>query len=75
MHVHLTDQTLRDNHGVVRTDAGSILLEQLHRYLIQTHILVEHACENSEECLRDLPCFKVFPDEARGWHRSSSTVE
>jgi hypothetical protein len=35
MHVHLTDQTLRDNHGVVRTDAGPILLEQLHRYLIQ----------------------------------------
>ena len=35
MHVHLTDQTLRDNHGVVRTDAGPILLEQLHRYLVQ----------------------------------------
>lgn len=35
MHVHLTDQTLRDNHGVVRTDTGPILLEQLHRYLVQ----------------------------------------
>ena len=35
MHVHLTDQTLHDNHGVVRTDAGPILLEQLHRYLVQ----------------------------------------
>ncbi len=35
MHVHLSDQTLRDNHGVVRTDAGPILLEQLHRYLVQ----------------------------------------
>ena len=35
LHVHLTDQTLRDNHGVVRTDAGPILLEQLHRYLVQ----------------------------------------
>ena len=35
MHVHLSDQTLRDNHGVVRTDAGPILREQLHRYLVQ----------------------------------------
>ena len=35
MHVHLTDQTLRDNHGVVRTDAGPILVEQLKRFLVQ----------------------------------------
>jgi hypothetical protein len=35
MHVHLTEQILRENHGVVRTDAGPILLEQLKRYLVQ----------------------------------------
>lgn len=36
MHVHLTDQTLRDNHGVVRTADGPITLDQLRRYLVQT---------------------------------------
>ena len=35
MHVHLTDETLRTGHGVVRTDTGPITLEQLHRFLIQ----------------------------------------
>lgn len=35
LHVHLSDQTLRDGHGAVRTDAGPILLEQLRHYLIQ----------------------------------------
>jgi hypothetical protein len=35
LHVHLSEQTLRDHHGVVRTDTGPILLEQLHRYLVQ----------------------------------------
>ena len=35
MHVHLTDDTLRAGHGVVRTDAGPITLEQLQRFLIQ----------------------------------------
>jgi hypothetical protein len=35
IHVHLSEATLRDNHGVVRTDAGPILLEQLHRFVVQ----------------------------------------
>jgi hypothetical protein len=35
MHVHLSDQTLFDNHGVVRTDTGPIILEQLKRFLVQ----------------------------------------
>jgi hypothetical protein len=35
MHVHLSDQTLVDNHGVVRTDTGPIILEQLKRFLVQ----------------------------------------
>jgi hypothetical protein len=35
MHVHLTDDTLRAGHGVVRTDTGPITLEQLQRFLIQ----------------------------------------
>ena len=33
--VHLSEQTLRDNHGVVRTETGPILLEQLKRFLVQ----------------------------------------
>jgi hypothetical protein len=35
MHVHLTDETLRLNHGIVRTDDGPITLEQLQRFLLQ----------------------------------------
>lgn len=35
MHVHLTDETLRAGHGIVRTDAGPITLEQLQRFLVQ----------------------------------------
>ncbi|HEY5783169.1 MAG TPA: hypothetical protein VIT65_00160 [Microlunatus sp.] len=35
MHVHLTDETLRLGHGVVRTDTGPITLEQLQRFLVQ----------------------------------------
>ena len=35
MHVHLTDETLRLNHGIVRTDDGPITLEQLQRFLVQ----------------------------------------
>jgi len=35
MHVHLTDETLRTGHGVVRTDDGPITFEQLQRFLIQ----------------------------------------
>ena len=35
MHVHLTDETLRTAHGVVRTDDGPITLEQLQRFLVQ----------------------------------------
>jgi hypothetical protein len=35
MHVHLTDETLRTGHGVVRTDDGPITLEQLQRFLVQ----------------------------------------
>ena len=35
MHVHLTDESLRFGHGVVRTDDGPITVEQLQRFLIQ----------------------------------------
>jgi hypothetical protein len=35
MHVHLTDETLRTAHGVVRTQDGPITLEQLQRFLVQ----------------------------------------
>ena len=35
MHVHLTEETLRAGHGVVRTDDGPITLEQLQRFLVQ----------------------------------------
>ena len=36
LQVHLTDQTLRAGHGVVRSPDGPITVEQLRRYLIQT---------------------------------------
>ena len=36
LHVHLTDQTLRAGHGVVRSPDGPITVEQLRRYLVQT---------------------------------------
>jgi hypothetical protein len=36
LHVHLTDQTLRTGHGVVRSPDGPITVEQLRRYLVQT---------------------------------------
>ncbi len=37
LHVHLTDQTLRAGHGVVRSPDGPISVEQLRRYLVQTN--------------------------------------
>ena len=36
LHVHLTDETLRAGHGVVRSPDGPITVEQLRRYLVQT---------------------------------------
>ena len=36
LHVHLTDQTLRAGHGVVRSPDGPITVEQLRRFLVQS---------------------------------------
>ncbi len=36
LNVHLSDQTLRSGHGVVRSPDGPITVEQLRRYLVQT---------------------------------------
>lgn len=50
MHVHLSDQTLRDNHGFVRSEVGPILLE-LQRFLVQHDAYIK-VCPSSSSYMR-----------------------
>ena len=54
LHVHLSEQTLRDGHGVVRTDWGPILIEQLQRFLLQheAHLKVYPVVDPAETGVR-----------------------
>ena len=55
LHVHLSEQTLRDGHGVVRTDWGPILIEQLQRFLLQheAHLTVYPVVDPAETAAAD----------------------
>ncbi|WP_231851311.1 hypothetical protein [Microlunatus phosphovorus] len=55
LHVHLSEQTLRDGHGVVRTDWGPILIEQLQRFLVQheAHLTVYPVIDPAETAAAD----------------------
>ena len=55
LHVHLTDQTLRAGHGVVRSPDGPITVEQLRRFLVQTdaNITVQPVIDPAETASAD----------------------
>ena len=55
LHVHLTDQTLRAGHGVVRSPDGPITVEQLRRFLVQTdaNITIQPVIDPAETASAD----------------------